>query len=129
MAFTYDVSSDRGKVRMLIPDSSATSYVFEDAEIDAFLFLEDSDVRRGAALALETLASNEALVLKVIKVLDLQTDGAKTADALLKRAGLLRGQADVADAAGGNVFDWAEMVFDPFSGRERLLNQALRGAI
>lgn len=129
MAFTYDVTTDRGRVRMLIPDSSSTSYVFEDNEIDAFLALEDNDVRRGAALALETLASNEALVLKVIKVLDLQTDGAKTADALLKRAGLLRGQADVADAAGGDLFDWAEMVIDPFSGRERLFNQALRGAI
>jgi hypothetical protein len=129
MAFTYDVSTNRGKVRMLTPDSSATSYVFEDDEIDAFLALEGNDVRRGAALALETLASNEALVLKVIKVLDLQTDGAKTADALLKRAALLRGQADTAEAAGGELFDWAEMVVDPFSARERLASQMLRGAI
>lgn len=126
MAFTYDVSTDRGKVRMLTPDSSATSYVFEDEEIDAFLVLE-GDVRRAAALALETIASNEALTLKVIKVLDLQTDGAKTSDALLKRAALLRGQAEAADAASGALFDWGEMVLDDFSARERLGAQWLRG--
>lgn len=126
MAFTYDVSTDRGKVRMLTPDSSATNYVFEDAEVDAFLSLE-GDVRRAAALALETIASNEALTLKVIRVLDLQTDGAKTSDALLKRAGLLRGQAEAADAASGDLFDWGEMVLDDFSARERLGAQWLRG--
>lgn len=127
MAFTYDVSTDRGRVRMLIPDSSTSSYVFEDAEIDAFLSLEGDDVRRAAALALETIASNEALTLKVIRILDLQTDGAKTSDALLKRAALLRGQADAAEAASGDLFDWGEMVFDDFSARERLAAQYLRG--
>lgn len=126
MAFTYDVSTDRGKVRMLTPDSSATTYVFEDAEVDAFLVLE-GDVRRAAALALETIASNEALTLKMVRVLDLQTDGAKTSDALLKRAALLRGQAEAADAASGDLFDWGEMVLDDFSARERLGAQWLRG--
>lgn len=128
MAFTYDVSTARGKVRMLIPDSSTASYVFDDAEIDAFLSME-GDVRRATALALETLASNEALVLKVISILDLKTDGAKTADALLKRAGLLRGQADAVDAGDGALFDWVEIVVDDFSARERRINQALRGAL
>ena len=127
MAFTFDVSTDRGQVRLLVPDSSPASYAFEDAEIDAFLTLEGGNVRRAAALALETLASNEALVLKVIRLLELSTDGAKTAQALLQRAALLRGQADEVDASSGDLFDWAEMVLDSFSARERLANQRLRG--
>lgn len=126
MAFTFDVSSERGKVRLLVPDTSPTAFVFEDAEVDAFLAIEGNSVRRAAALALETLASNQALVLKVIKLMDLQTDGAKLSDALLKRAGLLRAQADDDDMAAGGLFDWAEMVLDPFSARERLVNQGVR---
>ena len=129
MAFTYNLATDAGKIRLLIPDNSATNYVFEDDEIDAFLDLEYSNVRRGAALALETIASNEAHVLKVIKLLDLQTDGAKTAEALLKRAKLLRDQADRADASeDGGAWDYAEWTVSEFAGRERLVNEWLRGA-
>ena len=89
MAFTYTLSTDAGKVRLMLPDNNPTQYVFEDDEIAAFLELEYSNTRRATALALETIASNEAYTLKVIKLLDLQTDGAKTSDALLKRAALL----------------------------------------
>lgn len=130
MAFTYDVTTDAGKVRLVIPDNDSSNYVFEDDEIDAFLTLEDSNVRRAAALALETIASNEAHTLKVIKLLDLQTDGAKTSDALLKRATALRKQADDADAAtAGGAFDIAEWVVDDFSADERLQKQWMRGVI
>lgn len=133
MAFTYDLSTDAGKVRLLIPDNTSTttvSHVFEDEEIDAFLALEYSNTRRAAALALETIAANEAYTLKVIKLLDLQTDGAKTSDALLKRAKLLRDQADRQDASEeGGAWDIAEWVVDDFSARERLLNQQLRGVV
>jgi hypothetical protein len=130
MAFTYNLSTDAGKVRLIIPDNNSNSYVFEDAEIDAFLALEYSNVRRGAALALETIASNEAYVLKVIELLDLKTDGAKTSDALLKRAKLLRDQADRQDAAEeGGAWDIAEWVVDDFSARERVGNQWLRGVL
>lgn len=128
MAFTYDTATDAGKVRLLVPDNDSTNYVFEDDEIAVFLALEYDNTRRAAALALETIAANEAHVLKVIKLLDLQTDGAKTADALLRRAKLLRGQADRADAAEeGGAWDIAEWVVDDFSARERLRKQQLRG--
>lgn len=125
MAFTYDLSTDIGKIRLLIPDSQADSYVFEDAEIEAFLALE-TGIRTAAALALETIASNEALVLKSIKLLDLSTDGAKVADSLLKRAATLRQQADDEEVAAGGAFDIAEMIVTDFQRRERLYNQALR---
>ena len=130
MGFTFSLTTDIGKTRLLIPDSQAGSYVFEDEEIQAFLEME-SGVKRGAALALEVIASNEALVLKAIHLLDLSTDGPKVAASLLQRAATLRKQADDADETAaleaGGAFDIAEMVVDPFTARDRLLNQALRG--
>ena len=117
MAFEYDLSTDAGKVRLLIPDSNENSYLFEDDEIAAFLTLE-SGVKRAAAMALEVIAANEALVLKAIKILDLTTDGPKVADSLLKRAKLLRDQAEQDELIAGDGWDIAEWAVDPFSTRE-----------
>ena len=126
MAFTFDLSTDTGVMRLLIPDRSATEYVFADAELAAFLTIE-GDTRRAAALALETIASDHVLTLKVVRLLDLTTDGAKSGDALLKRAERLRSQADAADmAVDGGLFDIAEMVPNDFAWRERIWNEALR---
>jgi hypothetical protein len=59
-----------------------------------------------------------------MSLLDVTTDGAKLSDALLKRAALLRQQA--ANNVTGGSFDWAEMVPNDFSARERIYNEALR---
>jgi len=117
------LSTDAGKVRLLIPDRNAADYVFEDTEITAFLTIE-GDIRNATALGLETIASDTAMVLKVIRLLDLTTDGAKTSDALLARAKLLRAQADAEEVTG--AFDIAEMVVDTFTLRERIYREALR---
>jgi len=128
MAFTYAIGTDRGKVRLLIPDRLATQYMFEDDEIDWFLTAESSVVKQAAALALETMASDEAYVQKAIKLMDLSTNGPAVADALLKRAAMLRTQADeeAEDALGDDEFDYAEWVTNDFSGWERLDKEALR---
>lgn len=128
MAFNYDLTTSTGKIRAVIPDSNATSYVFEDAEIDAFYAIEGNSLKRAAALALETIASNEAMVLKVIRLLDISTDGAKVADSLLKRAALLRTQANDEEVAADAGFDVAEMVVDDFTYRQHWWNERLRGA-
>lgn len=128
MGFSYDLSTDFGKIRAIIPDNNATSYVFEDDEIEAFFAIEGSSLKRATALALETIASNEAMVLKVIRLLDISTDGAKVADSLLKRAALLRKQADDEEVAADAGFDIAEMVFAPFGYRQHLNNESMRGA-
>ena len=86
--------------------------------------IEGNDILLGAALALETIASDTVMVLKVIKLLDLTTDGAKVSDALLKRAAMLRAQAEAEDVEG--AFDWAELVLNDFSYREFSLKDALR---
>ena len=116
--FSYDVSSERGRVRLLIGDTNVESEIFSDREVDAFLAIEGS-IRTAAALALETMASGDAYTLKVITLLDLRTDGAATAAALMKRAAALRAQQAVAELAEeGGAFDVAEWVVDDFSTRE-----------
>lgn len=126
MAFTYIVSTDIGKVRMMIPDRVEAGAIFEDEEIQAYLDMNDSSVRRAAADALEVIASDEAMTLKVITTLDLSTNGAATSDALLRRAKELRLQANEADGGDGGLLDYAEMSVNAFTARERVLKQALR---
>ena len=123
MAFSYNPAAiiSRDRVRLLIPDRVTPDHIFEDEEITAFLAME-SDVWSATAAALETIASDQAMVLKVMKLLDISTDGAKVSDALLARAQMLR-ERSVSEAPS---FDWAEMVLDPFSARERLWAEALR---
>lgn len=132
MAFTYDPTTDRGLVRLLIHDTdtaTAANQLFQDAEIDAFLTLEGSVVRRGAAAALESLAANQAMVLKVMRLLDLSVDGAAVARELRMQAQVLRQQAEVDAAASGDGFAVAEMVVDTFTTREHTRNEMLRGSL
>lgn len=109
MANTYDLTKPRGQVRLLLNDV-ADPWVFTDAEIDAFLALEGQSVKRAAAQAIDTNADNEVLASKVLRSQDLQTDGAKAADALRKRAALLRAQADVDDDETGTYFEIVDTV-------------------
>lgn len=126
---TYDITTDAGKVRLLISDTNMATPVFGDTEIDTFLELEGSNVRRAAALALDTIASNEAQVLKVIRILDLQTDGAKLSTELRARAADLRTQADDALDSDDGGFEIAELVVDDFSYRDRIWKQFQREAL
>lgn len=123
MAFTYNVSTDRGKVRLLITDVRESNPIFQDAEIDAFLSLNTS-VRLAAAAALECIAASEVLILKKIVNLDLETDGPAVAKELRELAKQLRSQEENIGA-----FDIAEQIQDPFTDREYWLKQALRDAI
>ncbi len=116
MAFTYDPSTTPGVVRLLISDTAVDDpdrQVFTDSEIDVFLVLH-ANPKRAAALALDTIAADLAMVLRVIKTQDLSTDGAKTADALRRQAQALRDQADrdEDDTDGG----LAIIDFDPWAG-------------
>jgi hypothetical protein len=124
---TVDPTSSLGQVRLLVPDRDSSNLFYSDDEINGFLSIEASNVKRAAALALETMASNEAYVQKVTKLLDLQTNGAATAKSLMDRAARLREQADNEEAwTDGGAFDIAEQVQDDFSARERLWKQYQR---
>lgn len=122
MAFTYDPSTDSGKVRLLCGDQSEDGRIFEDAEIDAFLAIEDGSIRFAAATALEAIAASEVLIQKKIKLLDIETDGPACAKALMELAGKLR---DAEEQTGS--FDVAEQVYPPFGLQDRLWRQLQRG--
>jgi len=111
-----DYTTKIGQVRLLIPDTNESLLLLTDEQIEAFLTLESDNVRLAAALALETIASSEALVSKKIRDGDLQTDGPAVAKELRERAKELRAQAaeidDDGDAFGIGVID-----FDPYAGR------------
>jgi hypothetical protein len=78
--------------------------------------MESGNVRLAAALALETIASDTEMVDKVITIMDLSTDGAKTSDALLKRAALLREQAEDSNLDNFALLEYNDLTV--FNARE-----------
>lgn len=123
MAATYDTDTKVGTVRLLVSDTDLSDPLFQDEEISRFLALRGDDELLAAALALRTIAGNEAQVLKVIRLLDLDTDGAAVSKELRQLAATLEASADDV----GADFDWAPLVTSTASWRERLRNEALRG--
>lgn len=120
-------ATPEGYVRLLITDTlvdDPDTMIFTDAEIAAFLDRNGQSVYRAAAVALETIATDQVLVLKVIKTLDLETDGAKVAAQLLARAKTLREQADDDPDSADDDFAIAEFA-DPVFGRRELLHKGL----
>jgi hypothetical protein len=88
---------NRDRVRLLIPDNDEQHFIFSNVQIDEFLAMEENSVKLATAQCLDVIASSEALTLKVIKLLDLQTDGAKLSAELRARAKGLREQAEEED--------------------------------
>lgn len=125
--FTLDPTTDIGMVRMITQDKNIEQALFSDAEINALLSLNGIDVRLAAAAALDIMASNQVMILKVIRLLDLSTDGAAVARALREHARQLRTDVAETDSVEGGLFDYADMVTNAFTVRERVWYQVLRG--
>jgi hypothetical protein len=111
--FTNDPSTSIGKVRLLISDVDSVSPIFSDTSIGAFLAMSGSNVRLAAAQALDAIATSEVLTSKVLKTLDLETDGAKVAAELRAQAKTLRDTAADYDA-GGNLFGMTIVDYVPY---------------
>jgi hypothetical protein len=127
-----DFTTELGQLRALIPDVEQVdytgqgdpSYLFTDGHLRALLGLymtspvPTSRVKRAAADALTAIAVSEALISKVIKTDDLQTDGAKLAAALLNGAKRLKDDADkdeeriIEDEGAFEIIDFQPMPFD-----------------
>ena len=135
MSFTYDPSTLTGKVRLLIPDttekdSNDTSvYAFEDAEIQIFLDLYDSNPFYAAARGLETIALNQARRIKFFEAQGVKVDGTALLKVIEGSVGRLReqGKTFTEQSDSDAVFGWAEMVLDSHSYTERIWNERLRG--
>ena len=103
-----DYNTAIGQVRLLIPDveqlanladpTASPAYLFNDAQIQAFLALYGNNVKRAAAQAKLVLATSEALINKVIRTADYTTDGAKLGAELRAQAAELKAEADKDEA-------------------------------
>lgn len=125
MSATYDLSTDIGKVRLLITDTDTSNTIFSDEEIQVFLdqtaYNGENDLRYAAAEALDTMARSEILTQKRIKLMDLQTDGPATGKALMDAANQLRSLSDAEIE-----IDWIEMGLTVPNKSEIVWNDALR---
>lgn len=146
MAFTYNfVSWPQGSwVRLLIMDTDASHPIFDDDEINQFLYLKSSQfiyvssqsnstgnsisppvqvysIYGAAALALMSMASNKAYLAAITSILDVKLDVSKAAAALKAMA---QSYLDLDDNMGH--FAIAEWVNDQFTARERVIAQWLR---
>lgn len=111
MAIDYD--TPLGQVRALIADVDESNLLLSDTQISAYLSIEHGRVKRAAAQALDVIATSEVLISKVIRTLDLQTDGAKVAAELRARAASLREQDDDDDTGEPWAID--VIPFDPYA--------------
>ena len=94
--------------------------ILSDTDLNAFLTLYEQDDFMAAAQALETMAAHEVMVQKVIRINNVQTDGARQAEALRKLAATLREQS----AEG--TFDYVEVNWPGLNADEILYNPILR---
>ncbi len=95
--------------------------LLSDAQLQEFLDVEVNDIKMASALALDSIASTQALILKKIKVLDLVTDGPALAKALRDQAESLRKQA-----LSSPEFDLAEQITTVPSLVEKITKDQMR---
>lgn len=127
MAYTYDLSTTVGKVRRTVPDKVVDNYIWTDEEIQSFLDDSGGNWRRASALILETMASDDLIVLKVVKIHNLETNTDRLMSAMLKRAASLRAEAATEEAnSADSDFEVAEMITNDFQYYERLTGEFLR---
>jgi hypothetical protein len=120
----YTVDEATGLIHFVAPPADGAvivvTYEFallHDDDIQFFLDLNDDNVRRAAADALDTIASSEVLIQKRITLLDLKTEGDGVAKSLREHAKRLRDADNEASAENDTLFDYAEMALPPFNRR------------
>lgn len=81
---TYDITTDIGKVRLLVQDSDISDPLFTDAEIDVFLSMYYNDVFMVSSLLLRQIAVSKAMLEKKIKAGNYSEDNTTLAKRLLE---------------------------------------------
>lgn len=117
MAFTVDYSTDLGKVRALINDVDAANPGMEDAQIQAYLDLNDDDVTLAAVSAMLATATRFSRMKKV-KIMDLEVDGSIAARDLRAIAAQMRD-----DYLNDPDFDIAKQLNTVFAVRQDVVNE------
>lgn len=119
--FSYDTSTNLGKVRALINDIVAASYVMSDTQINAFLSLHSNDLYLTAAQCMMAIASSKALIAKMKKAGNYSEDFTVIAKECREAAKMFREMAmqDPAEAVG-------EAFYTDFSYNDLLAKKHLR---
>lgn len=122
MADDIDYATPVGMVRALIPDcdllenprdlSAPKRYLFTDAQLGVYLSLNNGNVKRAAADAIDVIGTDTGLQMLVITTDDKSTDGAKMLNAMLARGKQLRASAD-GDESGEVGFELVQPDFIP----------------
>jgi len=126
LTWTYDPTTDLGKMRLLIADTDSSRQIMEDEDLQAFIAIS-GHYWPGAAMALDSIATNEVLTQKVLTIMGTSTDGAKVAKELRARAMQLRADFKNFGPTTELGFATAEMPDGAFSREEMLLKQYMRG--
>lgn len=96
MSFSYDLTTDVGRVRLLISDTATTTAKFTDEEIQYFLDEEDDVINLAAAMAFEALAGRAADTGKSETIGDYSCDSSSQAKNWLAMAKALRDKEESA---------------------------------
>lgn len=93
MAFTYLLTNNIGKIRLLIADTDENSYDFEDDEITAAISMS-SDIYAASALLIRSLAANRSRLAVSVKRGTMSEDLTKLPTLLMDLAKHLDIQSD-----------------------------------
>lgn len=102
MTTTYDITTDVGKVRLMIGDKDILNAIFTDEEIEVFLTIQSNNLNRAAADALEAWAATYGANADSEKIGDYAYTQ-KIIDKMLKLAERLR-----STDASTPYFTWSE---------------------
>ena len=109
MSFTYNLTTNIGKVRLLIDDKTNTHSSpahFSDAELQVFLTMVSDSLYLAAALALESWAANDTANMDSERIGDYQY----VRGAVSKKLTLAKQYRSVAEEADkAPIMEWAEM--------------------
>lgn len=115
MAFTYDLSTDAGKVRLRIADTNSAAYAFEDAEI-AYFLTDGGTVIGAARLALQTLLTDAARRERAFKLPGLDYDDKGRVVALQQALANLGGSLPTVDIIMTATLPFDSMYVETGSG-------------
>lgn len=127
--FTYDTSTNLGKVRELINDTDAADFVMTDAKLNTYLSMAGNGLYRAAAIALIAISASRSLLAKKKSAGDYSEDLTYIAKECRETAKMYNEMAaiDAADELAVPADAQAEVVYDDFSAREIDINKSLRG--
>jgi hypothetical protein len=120
-SFTYDPTTNLGKVRNMIGDSVDTGHVLDDADINGLLAVAGSDLYQAAGLCLYRIAASKALLAKKKSAGDYSEDLTAIAKEVRAVAAVYMEMSQNAPAEAQ-----AESFFNDFSYRDVTVRKILR---